>query len=138
MAQLVRFGVSMDAELLAAFDRMLARKGYAQRSEAIRELVRQALLDEGAENADCDAQTAVLCVVHDPGHGPMAQRLMDLGTSESTKIKASMHISLDAERDLSVVIMQGQPADYQGLAGKIMRGQGVLDGQLVPLVAKWG
>lgn len=138
MAQLVRFGVSMDVELLAAFDRMLARKGYAQRSEAIRELVRRALLDDGAENAACDAQTAVLCVVHDPGQGPMGQRLTDLETSEGVKIQASMHVSLDAERDLSVVIMQGQPADYQGLAGKIMRGQGVRDGQLVPLVARWG
>ncbi|MFQ5489217.1 MAG: ribbon-helix-helix protein, CopG family [Phycisphaerae bacterium] len=136
MPQLVRFGVSMDAELLAAFDQMLARKGYAQRSEAIRDLVRQSLVQQSvADGPSGSSQTAALIVVQDANQDPTRQGLARVTASDHLQIEALFDVSLSVGTRVSVLIVRGPPGEIQRMAGKILRGKDVLEGHLLPLAA---
>ena len=77
MAGITRFGVSLDERLLAKFDRLIGGKGYANRSEAIRDLIRDSLVREQWELADTDA-VGTLTLVYDHETRELEERLTEL------------------------------------------------------------
>jgi CopG family nickel-responsive transcriptional regulator len=129
MSSLVRTGISLERELLAGFDRLIARKGYGSRSEAIRDLVRQ-----HAVQADVSGNKVIigtLTVVYDHHQPRLSERLIAAQHHYHGKVLATTHVHLDARHCLEVVIVKGRSAEVQHLADDILSLRGVKHGKLV-------
>lgn len=130
MAALERFGVSMEPELLSQFDRLIAERAYASRSEAIRDLARHELV--GEEWADPDAEVmGAVTIVYEHGEHEMAGTLTDLQHQHHDSIVCTTHVHVDADNCLEVIILRGRSADVRGLANSLISTRGVKHGQLV-------
>lgn len=134
MSQTVRFGVSMDAELLAALDGLLARKGYANRSEAIRDLVRDAIVEDDWD-ADDEPTAAVLSLVYDHHVGELAKRLTRIQHDQAGEITATLHVHLDHRHCLEVLVLRGLPRVLKKLSDKLVSTRGVKHGKLLVTTA---
>ena len=91
MAGITRFGVSLDERLLAKFDRLIGGKGYANRSEAIRDLIRDSLVREQWQLADTDA-VGTLTLVYDHETRELEERLTELQHSHYQAIVSTLHV----------------------------------------------
>ncbi len=131
--KLIRFGVSMDEDLLEKFDSLILRRGYTNRSEAIRDLIRAELVKEDWQRSK-GVQVAVLTIVyaHEHSHGDLIHRLTHLQHENEKLIVSTMHIHLDKENCMEVIILKGQANKLEDLANKILSLKGVKYGQLTP------
>jgi CopG family nickel-responsive transcriptional regulator len=129
MSSLVRTGISLERELLAGFDRLIARKGYGSRSEAIRDLVREHSVE--AEVARNKVIVGTLTVVYDHHQPRLSERLIAAQHHYHGKVLATTHVHLDARHCLEVVIVKGRSAEVQHLADYILSLRGVKHGKLV-------
>lgn len=127
MAALVRFGISLDRKLLADFDRLITRKGYGNRSEAIRDLIRDSLVrdqwDKGTEEA---VGTVTLVYNHDTRE--LADRLTDLQHRYFDSIVSTVHVHLDEHHCLEVLVVRGKAADLKAIADRLIGTRGVKHG----------
>ena len=129
MSSLVRTGISLDSELLARFDRTIAKKGYGSRSEAIRDLVRElAVATDVAQN---EPVVATLTVVYDHHRPKLSEQLIAAQHHYHGKVLATTHIHLDARNCLEVIIVKGRGSEVQELADHILSLRGVKHGKLV-------
>ncbi|MBN1542814.1 nickel-responsive transcriptional regulator NikR [candidate division KSB1 bacterium] len=127
---LVRFGISLDDELLQKFDRLIHRKKYKNRSEAIRDLIRAELIaDEWAENAG--DRVATLTLIYDHHRFDLAQKLVQLQHDSPAQVEATLHIHLDHHHCLEMLAIRGRARDIEDLADKLSSLKGVKHGQLV-------
>ncbi|HOF88366.1 MAG TPA: nickel-responsive transcriptional regulator NikR [Armatimonadota bacterium] len=130
MPTLERFGVSMEEELLARFDALIAARGYPSRSEALRDLVRQELVRE--EWADPAAMVVgTLTVVYEHHEHDLASTLADLQHIHHNAIICTTHVHLDAHNCLEVIVLRGPSAQVQSIADTLRSTRGVKHGQLV-------
>jgi CopG family nickel-responsive transcriptional regulator len=129
MSSLVRTGISLDRALLSRFDRVIARKGYGSRSEAIRDLVREHSV--AADVARNKVMVGTLTVVYDHHQPRLAERLIEAQHHYHGKVLATTHVHLDARNCLEVVIVKGRSAEVQHLADHILSLRGVKHGKLV-------
>jgi CopG family transcriptional regulator, nickel-responsive regulator len=129
MAKTVRFGVAMDDDLLWKFDRLIDRKGYENRSEAIRDLIRNLLVEE--EWAAGDEETVgTITLVYDHHVHDLQDNLTDLQHKLHESIVSTVHVHLDAHNCLEVLIVKGQSADIKAAADKLIGTKGVKHGRL--------
>ncbi len=128
--KLVRFGVSMEERLLGEFDNLLDKKGYANRSEALRDLVRRCLIGQEQQDLSADA-IGVISFVYDHERRELSHRLTRLGHSRLGKVISSMHVHLDATNCLEIIVVQGTFGEIQELADQILSIRGVLHGELM-------
>jgi CopG family nickel-responsive transcriptional regulator len=130
MAKIVRFGVSMEAELLRAFDELIEKKGYTNRSEALRDLVREALAgqawEEGVE------VLGVILLFYDHHKRELLARLTEAQHQMYPKILASLHIHVDEDHCLEVIAVRGPAREISQLADRLRAEPGVLLGRLCP------
>ena len=127
---LVRFGISVDDDLLEKFDALIQRRKYGNRSEAIRDLIRRELVaDEWQENEL--EQIATLTLVYDHHRFELAQRLVQLQHHSPAHVEATLHIHLDHEHCLEMLAIRGQAADIQNLAAELCSLKGVKHGEMV-------
>ena len=127
MGKLTRFGVSMDEELLEPFDALCAVKGYSNRSEAIRDLIRKALVAEEWHQADGQG-AGTLTLVYDHHKNDLARRLTQMQHDEHDIIIATLHVHLDHHNCLEVLILKGEAARVRALADKLISCKGVKHG----------
>jgi len=106
MADLVRTGLSLERELLEKFDETIARRGYQNRSEAIRDLIREHLVSEEGDQNKVIAGT--LTMVYDHHRPNLSARLTGIQHSAHTQVLAATHVHLDHHNCLEVVIMKRQ------------------------------
>jgi len=132
--ELKRFGVSMEEELLESFDRLCAEKGYATRSEAIRDMVRAQLVEEKLEQGDTEAM-GTLTVVYDHHQRELQEKLTDYQHHFLHAIVATLHVHLDAHRCLEVVILRGKTTKVKKIADGLISAKGVKHGKLVVTTA---
>ncbi len=130
MPPIVRFGVSMDAELLAAFDALIAAQGYPNRSEALRDMVRQALVSRDWQDQTTPG-VAALCIVYDHHAGDLSRRLAKMQHDHTREITATLHVHLDKHNCLEVIILKGSPARLRRFADRVISTRGVKHGKLV-------
>lgn len=130
MTQLLRFGVSMDAELLAAFDQLISQKGYANRSEALRDLVREAIV-RSQPTTSREPTIATLCMVYDHHLPELASKLTALQHDFTHQIVSTLHVHLDHDHCLEVIVLRGPAADLHAFADRMLATRGVKHGQLV-------
>ncbi|MFH1737326.1 MAG: nickel-responsive transcriptional regulator NikR [Actinomycetota bacterium] len=129
MAKTVRFGVAMDDDLLWKFDRVVDRKGYENRSEAIRDLIRNLLVEE--EWAAGEEETVgTITLVYDHHVHDLQDTLTDLQHNLHEDIISSIHVHLDAHNCLEVLIVKGKSGDIKTAADKLIGTKGVKHGRL--------
>ncbi|MGO8816368.1 MAG: nickel-responsive transcriptional regulator NikR [Terriglobia bacterium] len=129
MAQLVRSGISLESDLLERFDRVIHKKGYKNRSEAIRDLVRDYAVTEDVEENRIVVGTLTMVYGH---HRPkLAERLIEAQHHAEGHVLAATHVNLDHHNCLKVIIMRGRSSEVSHLADRILSLRGVKHGKLV-------
>jgi CopG family transcriptional regulator, nickel-responsive regulator len=129
MANLVRTGVSLEEDLLLKFDQAIAKKGYANRSEAIRDLIRDHLVVEEIDKNKVVVGT--LTVVYDHHRPNLTEKLVEAQHGAGGKVMAATHVHLDHHNCLEVIIMKGRGGELRELADRILSLRGVKHGELV-------
>lgn len=132
MQKITRFGVSINPDLLEKFDRMMKKKGYTNRSEALRDLIRANIIKERNTNLD-QKSLGTLTIVFDHHSGFLTERLLELQHENYPRILTSTHIHVDHDNCLEVLILQGKIRDIQTLSDKIKSLKGIKYGELVIL-----
>ncbi|MCS7279490.1 MAG: nickel-responsive transcriptional regulator NikR [Thermodesulfobacteriaceae bacterium] len=125
MDELARFGVSIPKELLKAFDDYIEKKHYANRSEAIRDLIRQKLVEEEWKESK-EEVVGVITYLYDHHKRELTDRLVELQHDHYDKIITAQHLHVDHERCLEVVLVRGRANEIRELADKIQALKGVL------------
>jgi len=129
MTDLTRFGISIDQELLSRFDRMIGDKGYANRSEAIRDLIRAALVEQEWRQDDSET-VGTVTLVYDHHTRDLADKLTDHQHSHHDAIVSALHVHLDAHHCLEVVVVRGASRKVKRLADELIGTKGVKHGKL--------
>lgn len=130
MADLTRFGISIDERLLRQFDDLIAAKGYVNRSEAIRDLIRSALVEEEWGRDDVET-VGTVTLVYDHHTRDLADKLTEHQHSHHESIISALHIHLDAHHCLEVVVVKGKTAEVKRMAAELIGTKGVKHGKLV-------
>lgn len=129
MSELERVGVSLDKALLAEFDGLIHSKGYANRSEAVRDLIRAKLTETALETPDAHAIGSVF-LVYDHHEAKVAEQLTHLQHTHLLTVVSSIHIHLDHHNCLEVIVLKGRVAEIQKLTDKMTSLKGVKLGRL--------
>lgn len=109
MGTLTRFGVSLDEDLLEPFDELCRSKGYFNRSEAIRDLIRKALVQETWQTSQGQG-AGTLTLVYDHHKNDLARRLMRMQHDDHDIIVTTLHVHLDHYNCLEVLVLKGEAA----------------------------
>jgi CopG family nickel-responsive transcriptional regulator len=129
MPELSRTGISLEQDLLAGFDKLIARRGYKNRSEALRDLIREALL---ADRIGSDQPVVgTLTLVYDHQVPNLSQKLTETQHESEAEVIAATHVHLDQEYCLEVIIMRGRANQIQTMADQMLAMRGVELGKLV-------
>lgn len=132
MGALARFGVAMDEDLLARFDELVSRRGTAvNRSEAVRDLVRDALVDAEWEDSAGEI-VGTITMVFDHHASDLSDKLDSLQHAHFRNIVSSMHVHLDAHNCLEVIVVRGTSVQVRAIAEELLGTKGVKHGKLVP------
>lgn len=126
---IVRFGISLDEALLLRFDRLIARKGYANRSEAIRDLIRDSLVMEEWESSTAET-VGTITIVYSHETRELTDTLTDLQHRYHNSIISAMHIHLDEHNCLEVIVVKGRARDIKTIADRLIGTKGVKHGKL--------
>src|SRR6266478_342166 len=130
MNDLTRVSISLESALLDAFDHtIVAAKGYATRSEAIRDLIRDRLIREEAERAEGE-QVAVVTLVYDHHARELAARLIDKQHHHHDLVVSSLHVHLGERHCLEVSILRGPGEKVTHLGDELLATKGVLHGEI--------
>ncbi len=129
MKQVERIGVSLDKKLLLMFDKLIAKRGYQSRSEAIRDLIRQQLSSEQLSNPKARAVAAV-CLVYDHHATKLMEKLIGLQHSHVLQTISAMHIHLDEHTCLEVIVLRGRVDEIEKTAENIVSLKGVKLGRI--------
>jgi CopG family transcriptional regulator, nickel-responsive regulator len=130
VSDLVRFSVSLESDLLEQFDRYCKEGRFATRSEAVRQLLRDTLTTHAWESDARDA-AATLTLVYDHHKTHLAEKLMDLQHRHTNLVVSTMHIHLDHDHCLEVIVLRGRAGSLQKIAAELRGMKGIHKGQLV-------
>ncbi len=125
-----RVGVSFEPELLDRFDALIKTKGYTNRSEAIRDLVRKSLIESEVEDEKGDV-IGTLTIIYDHDAANVANRLLHIQHHHHSEISSTTHIHVDEQTCLEVLVVRGRGDDVRELADNIKAIKGVKHGELV-------
>jgi CopG family nickel-responsive transcriptional regulator len=120
----------MDARLLKGLDRIVSRRGYANRSEAIRDLVRARQVEETWEG-ETGQVVGTLTLVYDHHVRELNERLVGLQHEHHDLVHSTMHVHLSHRMCLEVIVLKGRAKDVRRLADRLIAARGVKHGQLV-------
>jgi CopG family nickel-responsive transcriptional regulator len=124
MSDIERIGVSLEKELLAVFDKLIAQDGYTNRSEAIRDMIRERLSRKQLSNPTAHAVAGVF-LIYDHHETKLPQKLVDIQHSHLLEVIASTHVHLDHHNCLEVIILKGQVKEIEKLGNSIISLKGV-------------
>ena len=130
MEKITRFGVSIEPDLLKKFDKVIKKKGYKNRSEAIRDIIRENLIVETTEDPNSEA-IGTLTMIYDHHAGNLTNRLLDLQHHHHKEILTTTHIHVDHDNCLEVLVLKGKTRNIQKLADNIKSLKGIKHGELV-------
>ena len=129
MEKVVRFGVSLEPEMLKKFDKLIRKKGYGSRSEAIRYLIRDETVKQILENEN-EPVIGTLTIVYDHDASNVTNKLLDVQHRHHKNISSTMHLHLDEHNCLEVLVVSGKVKDVQSIADSITSIKGVKHGKL--------
>jgi len=126
---IVRFGISLDPILLERFDRLIEKKGYGNRSEAIRDLIRDSLVQAEWESATAET-VGTVTLVYSHETRELTDTLTDLQHLYLRAIISAMHVHLDEHNCLEVIVLKGRAKDVKAIADRLIGTKGVKHGKL--------
>jgi CopG family transcriptional regulator, nickel-responsive regulator len=129
MSSLIRTGISLEQELLKKFDLLIKQKGYSNRSEAIRDLVRDHFVEEDV--ASNKIVVATLTLIYDHHQPKLSEQLIGAQHDYKGQVLATTHVHLDHHNCLEVIILRGPGTDAKKFADKLLSLRGVKHGKLV-------
>ena len=124
MAELVRFGVSLDSELLKQFDLHTKGKGCPTRSKALEDLIRKSLVETSWENGTNEVAGAVI-MVYDHHRRELVNKLIDIQHDHQEIIISTQHVHLSHDNCLEVVALKGKPVQISSLVNLLKSSKGV-------------
>jgi CopG family transcriptional regulator, nickel-responsive regulator len=130
---LQRFGVSMDEELLKKFDKMISQRGYLTRSEAFRDMVRESLEEEVLTDEHAEA-VGTISLVYNHHARNLNAKLTAAQHEALDLISSNLHIHLDEDRCLEVLVVRGAYHRVRELADNLISIKGVKHGKFVTTV----
>jgi len=130
MRKLSRIGVSIDSDLLRRFDSFISGKGYENRSEAFRDLIRDRLVGSAVVAANASVVASVT-LIYDHHTRLLPEKLGDLQHQSHAIVVSTLHVHLDLDRCLEVIVLRGKSRDVQKLADRLISTKGVRHGRLV-------
>lgn len=125
-----RFTISLDERLATEFDRWIAQRGYANRSEAVRDLLRAELERSRLERAEARHCIACLSYVFNHHERELSERLTSLQHDHHDLTVSTMHAHLDHDNCLETVILRGEAAAVVRFADSVCAERGVRHGKL--------
>jgi len=120
---LIRFGVSLDEGLLKKFDRLLKAKSYANRSEALRDLIRNELVKKEWHGASLVA--GAITIIYDHHGRELVNKLLDIQHDFQNVIISVQHVHLDHDNCLEIVAVKGTASEVQKLSDSLKAIKGV-------------
>jgi CopG family nickel-responsive transcriptional regulator len=129
MGKTIRFGVSLDSDLLQKFDELCEERCYQTRSEAIRDLIRNTLVQKEWEDTDNEL-AGTLSLVYDHHQSDLAQRLTEIQHESHNVILSTLHVHLDHDNCLEVLVLRGPGNEIRDLAQRLISTKGVKHGKL--------
>ena len=130
MSELTRFGVSIENQLLEKFDQLIAERGYFNRSEAIRDLIRNELVQQQWEDSDAES-VGTITIIFDHQVRELTESLTTIQHQFHDQIIAATHVHFDHFNCLEVVAVKGKTNTIRQIADKLISIRGVKHGKLV-------
>ena len=122
--EIIRFSVSLPKGLLDELDRRVIGRGYASRSEFVRDFIRERLVEDawiqGAEQV-----VGVLTIIYDHHQRELTQKMLDIQHSDYVHVLCTTHVHLDHHNCLETIIIQGQPPEIEKIGIEIAGLKGV-------------
>lgn len=128
--RITRFGVSIKPELLDKFDKNIKKKGYNNRSEAIRDIIRKSIIKEDTIAPNSEVM-GTLTMIYDHHEGTLTNKLLDLQHEHHNEILSTTHIHMDHHNCLEVLVLKGKTGEIKKLADNIKALKGIKHGELV-------
>lgn len=125
----LRFGISANSRLLENFDMMISEKGYINRSEAIRDIIRDELV-EYAWTKNNEEIVGTITIVYNHEAKELIEKLMTLQHMDYGKVISSLHVHLDGHHCLEVLVVKGESGKIKGLSDRLIGTKGVKHGKL--------
>ncbi len=135
MSELARIGVAIEADLLEQFDRLLEQRGYSSRSEAFRDLIRTELNQMHLASPEQHV-VGTLTIIYDHHVRQLAEKLTGMQHDHHHEIVSTLHVHLDHDQCLEVLVLRGQALQVQQIADKLMATKGVKQGRLTLAAAE--
>jgi CopG family nickel-responsive transcriptional regulator len=133
MGILSRIGIALDSDLLKRFDHYISQRGYTNRSEAFRDLIRDKLVAERTAQPSATVVGTVTLIYDHHSHG-VTEKLTDLQHAHHELVVSTSHAHLDHESCLEVLIVHGKSAEVEEFASRLIGLKGVQHGRLVMTV----
>lgn len=137
---LQRIGISLDDSLLEQFDALISERGYTNRSEALRDLIREQLVARGWAEPEASGaeRIAVVTLVYEHDSMDLAKRLARIQHKQPQAVVSTLHIHMDHHNCLEVLILRGQAQEILRMAEQIIAVRGVKFGKIVPATTGQG
>ena len=129
MSGLSRIGVAIDSALLDKFDRLIAQRGYTNRSEAFRDMIRDELVEKSWESPDSHV-VGTVTLVYDHHVRRLSEKLTNIQHDHHHSILSTLHVHLDRDHCLEVLVVSGKAAAVRALADALISAKGVKHGRL--------
>ena len=129
MGELTRIGVAIEADLLRKFDKLIASRGYSNRSEAFRDLIRDELVERSWEQPDSNV-VGTVTLVYDHHVRMLNEKLTDMQHSHFHHILSTLHVHLDHDNCLEVLVVKGKASQVKKIADALISTKGVKHGRL--------
>jgi CopG family nickel-responsive transcriptional regulator len=128
-----RIGISLEKDLLKQFDKLIEQKGYVNRSEAIRDLIRDNLVQrEWSESSGSEERVAVVTLVYDHDSSSLAQKLAHIQHENHRAVVSALHIHMDEHNCLEVLVLRGRAKEVVRMGEGLISTKGVKFGKLMP------
>jgi CopG family transcriptional regulator, nickel-responsive regulator len=129
MSELARIGVAIDSLLLRKFDELIEERGYTNRSEAFRDLIREELVQKSWASPDADV-VGTVTLVYNHHVRMLNEKLTDMQHDHHKNILSTLHVHLDHDNCLEVLVVKGKAKNVQKIADGLISTKGVKHGRL--------
>lgn len=130
MSELVRFGVSIERDLLENYDLLIAERGYATRSEALRDLIRDALIQQKIEMQAGVRALGSLTLVYDHHTRNLVQEMGEIQHDFHDNILSVMHLHVSHDDCMEIIALSGVVSKIAELANRLLSLKGIKNGKL--------
>ena len=129
MSNLSRIGVAIDSDLLKKFDELIGNRGYTNRSEAFRDLIRDELVQKTWESPEANV-VGTVTLVYDHHVRQLSEKLTSLQHDYHRAVLSTLHVHLDHDNCLEVLVVRGKAAIVKKIADALISTKGVKHGRL--------